>query len=1739
MALNPEIDAAAEETTIGKLWEHPAEKRSCTAMIRKKLCLVFVVLVEELHVPTVFSCFLILLSILQNISLIYDENAKADAVDYLRSDVYSVLANIDLYQAIIPMRNKTMFFVSAYALFFPQLWYLAGLFFTLWYEESGKKHYHLLTQIESILTPILYWVLLTPTSHFFAAIFFCDLNTGKHLSIPDLTCWGAEHIVHITIFVMLFAVLVANLALVCVLGNDCDPYNEHNPFRRFEWDFEIYYAIFRVVFATLNIYASISTLIFDGTIFLGSLLMFLVYSTRILYYDELVRKVFGAGLMLLVWVCFNEIINDFADLWNVQYRGKTVTVLFGGMLMHNLASKIRSRFADSMIREHNLTNVNDEIVIEVCLNCIAGIMLSQDRSILSEEDKLMLLGYLYMHKIECLKPLCPMNSDCGYYIAITKQSSQNGKIFDDQVRLKHMIYRVYMFKTRECAPKNQLTELKGAAGYSTRLLVSCAYYQVYIVGNHYLAGHHLDQAAAVSNSLSLQCTILRAKRLIESLQDLRNRRKFGNGSERAVALDLRRAFEYEAHFKRTKQRLVAVAEAQRKFCSELLLPLPDLNKVRELGLRIVESSEAAARAWERLREVDSGDPKAEIIYSLYLTHIQARHDEGNMHARLARILAEGTLDASSKDMVSNRQYLFVEDTAVIAVGTGPDDMNKIIRASNGIVRIFEYAPTDIVGKDIGVLMPDFLAKEHRLLVENCLQFGQLAIEDKVVDTYGVDKEYYLFKVSISVKQYYDSLLHGTLFLGIVRPSTREESTIVTSPDGRILGISYEVYSMMHELTPVLLREQDIHIFYICPQFYEEFSRRNYAEFEGSVMLSFSVPRNLQSVSLQVSIERALIGKRKGKAAAAAATAIATTQTPSVEELFRRSFVSNLDFSGAEVFKCWCIIANKVAAKGKIRYKVITFGKSVNDAEEEEQTRLASNIDTTIQQERLFLDGLKKNTTDDLLAAAAKQRRPTVRTPEAAALRRNSAMKRTMFHMLASAVPTLMFGAASASAAADKAKDDKVGKKGTEPAVPEPEEKEEQTLEESQTTRKLLLTPVPVQSATPQEETETPLPKQDISVRAALEKEVGHVRNSLFERYMPRTIAYANLGAALFLLVAFAMAVTELFVYRATLTDVRTLRLMTRWARAQYAVEVYATLRALALLQPSAAGDALPLLNLTARNYDYASIADAEGNLNATITSYLDWKLADLGCYTDLLAQDQNQIQIHYIGLTESEKDSILPSSVRWVLVDAVTGKLYARNMTLSSALATLENLALVVRQKLTANRSASVAGEARQVFSNGLFGLFNMTQVIAARSLDVIKDTTDRQTLVGIMMVATMFFFTAVSMIGLIPILYLIKYDTSRMLLMLTQMKVAGLKTQMENVSKFIGLVHYEGAEMAQYGNIGETKEVGSDEETALQQPENDIQSGGEEKSQKKHSKRRRKAYAEYRGNFASRVIEVFVVLILIDAYSLYRFFESNSFFAVIGRHLEETANFQRITTVNSLGYASALELFARNGTSPSTGATYVALISYLRSTFLDFQTRSIQSHRQNRGSFSTQYNSDFDAIVFDSACREEIAAGNMSECETIKDAVLPKGLAFANKIAADALYQVCSDYLVQSPALSTWGYIRAVLNSEPMITAEILNRKFISKGYAYLLNSALGSMDKVLDAEWPVELAAFLCFVFALVVVYLVLWRLYAAVLKRDLFSSKLLFSYLPVDMIADDPNLSACVVECTRSLTAEIRNS
>ena len=184
---------------------------------------------------------------------------------------------------------------------------------------------------------------------------------------------------------------------------------------------------------------------------------------------------------------------------------------------------------------------------------------------------------------------------------------------------------------------------------------------------------------------------------------------------------------YENYFQQCKTAIERTAYLHMEFWMELLDSEPDLGKLDTTGMKINESILVVKERWAKLQKLNPNSSKALKYYAEFLTEILNDAEGGgellvrvkNNDGGKVKFMSNSTANAESIGMGDICATMGGADgTPCVVVSGEQGNFGEIMQFNMSVCRLFGFTKPELLGRKIGLLMPDLFSKEHDTFLHN-------------------------------------------------------------------------------------------------------------------------------------------------------------------------------------------------------------------------------------------------------------------------------------------------------------------------------------------------------------------------------------------------------------------------------------------------------------------------------------------------------------------------------------------------------------------------------------------------------------------------------------------------------------------------------------------------------------------------------------------------------------------------------------------------------------------------------------------------------------------------------------------------------------------------------------------------------------------------------------------------------------------------------------------------------------
>jgi PAS domain S-box-containing protein len=267
----------------------------------------------------------------------------------------------------------------------------------------------------------------------------------------------------------------------------------------------------------------------------------------------------------------------------------------------------------------------------------------------------------------------------------------------------------------------------------------------------------------------------------------------------AASLDIVSALAYQNHRQHWETYMEMAAQLHTKFWTYLTEDVNDLGKLSEIGSQINSTLALVEEHWERMQKYRQNSAKVIRLYASFLSQV-LNDKEG--YKDLMKSVSDGkALVDDPYDMGENDELQelnkFAEGGCGVIVASGDSNIGKINKISMGVCSVFGYTKSELIGKDVSVLVPKAYGNSHATLISA----GINKVDDKSVTkerhVYARHKSGYIMAIDKTIKSI-PSILNNWQYVVCVQFDKKKSdlllATVLVNTNLEITDVSFRISS---------------------------------------------------------------------------------------------------------------------------------------------------------------------------------------------------------------------------------------------------------------------------------------------------------------------------------------------------------------------------------------------------------------------------------------------------------------------------------------------------------------------------------------------------------------------------------------------------------------------------------------------------------------------------------------------------------------------------------------------------------------------------------------------------------------------------------------------------------------------------------------------------------------------------------------------------------------------------------
>lgn len=280
---------------------------------------------------------------------------------------------------------------------------------------------------------------------------------------------------------------------------------------------------------------------------------------------------------------------------------------------------------------------------------------------------------------------------------------------------------------------------------NTSLRISYAFFLIEKLNMKQQALQELNTAEQNKPPFDEQFVIFRYRKIIED--EIAESKNEGNGG-----LDVVSELAFKTHLLQCQANIEKSAMLHMEFWSQLSEDNPDLNKLNDFGVKIHNSVNSVEDHWAKLQKISPNMPKSMKLYGKFLTEIINDRETGEEYLDRARNLINiNSKKKSTAIHLTGNEDISDNSTPTVFVSGDLEKLGIVTGVNLSCSSMFGYNKSELINRNIKILMPPLYAKSHDQYIEHYIQTNEMRFINKERFVFGKHKSFYIFPVFANIK----------------------------------------------------------------------------------------------------------------------------------------------------------------------------------------------------------------------------------------------------------------------------------------------------------------------------------------------------------------------------------------------------------------------------------------------------------------------------------------------------------------------------------------------------------------------------------------------------------------------------------------------------------------------------------------------------------------------------------------------------------------------------------------------------------------------------------------------------------------------------------------------------------------------------------------------------------------------------------------------------------------------------
>ena len=513
-----------------------------------------------------------------------------------------------------------------------------------------------------------------------------------------------------------------------------------------------------------------------------------MFHTTTPFYNDLLSKFWSCISAINMWSALMVAFAKFAE--GVLFRGAFTAWCIGVPFIVVIVLTNRDNRTNYLLTNVMKFQTGDELNHQFLF-----ILKLMDAQATKRHAAVLLDGYIELHKKNCDKDDCPLKQK-----NLKKQVSKTSNFFSEEyfnekyALLIQVLNKMYYYGIKKFPA-------------STSLRISFAFFLIEKLKMKQQALQELNAAELSKPDFDEEFKIFRYRKIIEDeIAESKNEQRGNNNN-----LDIVSEIAFQNQLRSFHLGVEKAAIWHMEFWSDLQEDAVDLAKLDGTGFKIHYSVNQVEEHLNKLQKISPNMPKAMRFFGKFLIEIMNDMEAGDHYLETAR----NQLNINNKKSIGLSNYTGTEDitessTPTVLMSGEPEKLGIITGVNLACSSIFGYSKSELINRNVNILLPQVYAKHWDQFLENFLSTGDLKYMNKERSIFGRYKNNYIFPIFMNIKPIQNSYQ----MLNFVATFRREkyfknQAYLLVNPDKSVDSVSAACIGMMKCDSKMIMKQESV------------------------------------------------------------------------------------------------------------------------------------------------------------------------------------------------------------------------------------------------------------------------------------------------------------------------------------------------------------------------------------------------------------------------------------------------------------------------------------------------------------------------------------------------------------------------------------------------------------------------------------------------------------------------------------------------------------------------------------------------------------------------------------------------------------------------------------------------------------------------------------------------------------------------------------------------------------------